>query len=46
VAGQNSTDVVKQVREFVLGLTPKQRALVIGGAVLVAVTLWIFVRRT
>lgn len=44
MAGQSTTDVVKQVREFVLGLTPKQRALVIGGAVLVAITLWIFVR--
>lgn len=44
MAAQNTSDVVKQVREFVLGLTPKQRALAIGGAVLVAATLWIFVR--
>jgi flagellar M-ring protein FliF len=34
----------KQVQEFVLGLTPKQRMLVVGGAALVAATLWIFVR--
>src|SRR5581483_8854680 len=34
----------KQVQEFVLGLTPKQRVLMIGGTALVAVTLWIFVR--
>lgn len=44
MAGQKTTEIVKQVREFALGLTPKQRALVIGGAVLVAATLWFFVR--
>lgn len=34
----------KQVQQFVGGLTPKQRAIAIGGAVLVAATLWFFVR--
>lgn len=41
---QNMSDVAKQVQEFVSGLTTKQRALVIGGALLVATVLWIFVR--
>ena len=44
MAAQNANEMVKQVREFALGLTPKQRILMIGGAVLVAATLWIFVR--
>jgi len=38
------SDVIKQVQDFVYGLTMKQRALVIGGALLVAMVLWIFVR--
>jgi flagellar M-ring protein FliF len=35
---------VEQTREFILGLTIKQRALVAGGAVLVAATLCVFVQ--
>lgn len=42
--GQKAKEIVKQVREFALGLTPRQRALVLGGAVLVAATMWFFVR--
>lgn len=44
MAAQNSSEMLKQVREFALGLTPKQRAMIIGGAALVAITLSIFVR--
>ncbi|HVZ18217.1 MAG TPA: hypothetical protein VG897_13925, partial [Terriglobales bacterium] len=43
MGSQSTSDVVKQLKEFALGLTPKQRVLVIGGAVLVAAILWVFV---
>ena len=36
--------IVQQSKEFCLGLTLKQRALLAGGAVLVAATLCIFVQ--
>ncbi len=36
--------MTQQTREFILGLTIKQRALVAGGAVLVAATLCVFVQ--
>jgi flagellar M-ring protein FliF len=36
--------LTQQIREFFLGLTLKQRALLAGGAVLVAVTLCVFVQ--
>lgn len=44
MAPQDMSDASKQVQAFVSGLTLKQRALVIGGALLVVATLWFFVR--
>ena len=44
MAEQNTNEIVRQVKEFALGLTFKQRAMVVGGAALVALVLWIFVR--
>lgn len=43
MATQNTSDIAKQMQDFVLGLTAKQRLLVAGGAVIVAATLWVFV---
>ncbi|HZQ67105.1 MAG TPA: flagellar basal-body MS-ring/collar protein FliF [Terriglobales bacterium] len=34
---------VGQIRELIKGLTSKQQALLVGGAVLVGITLWLFV---
>jgi flagellar M-ring protein FliF len=44
LAEPSMKDVSGQIQQFVSGLTMKQRALVIGGAMLVGATLWIFVR--
>ena len=41
---QGAGQVANQVKEFVLGLKPQQRAMFAGSAVVVAVVLWIFVR--
>ena len=41
---QGTGQVASQVREFVLGLKPQQRAMFAGAAVVVAAVLWIFVR--
>ncbi len=38
------TQVVQQMRDFISGLSLKQRALIVGGAVLVAATLYVFVQ--
>ena len=41
---QGLGQVVGQVREFALGLKPRQRVMFAGAAVVVAAVLWIFVR--
>ena len=41
---QGAGQVANQVKGFVLGLKPQQRAMFAGSAVVVAVVLWIFVR--
>ncbi|HEY1270785.1 MAG TPA: flagellar basal-body MS-ring/collar protein FliF [Terriglobales bacterium] len=37
------SDVLKQVQDFVGGLSARQRFLLLGGALVVAATLWVFV---
>lgn len=44
MAEEAKTDAVQQLQQFVSGLTLKQRAFILGGAALVAATLWFFVR--
>jgi flagellar M-ring protein FliF len=41
--GKSFNDVLKQIGDFVRGLSPRQRLTIAGGAVAVAVTLWVFV---
>ena len=41
---QGSGQVADQVKEFVLGLKPRQRAMFAAAAVVVVAVLWIFVR--
>jgi flagellar M-ring protein FliF len=41
---QGVGQIANQVKEFVLGLKPQQRAMFAGAAVIVAAVLWIFVR--
>jgi flagellar M-ring protein FliF len=41
--GKSFNDVLKQIEEFIGGLSARQRILLVGGAIAVAATLWAFV---